>query len=126
MKIFGHLNKKRRNIYFKVIKTNKKDNIRIVLGIQNKDVYERLLRKDLTLEKKIQYCQAVEAAEQNRKELEQSMDKDKVWNIEVKRKSKGMASNKVNRNNSELNINNKDKNVNYKTNETKSYRDNEK
>jgi len=44
---------------------------RVVLGMQNKDVQERLLREDLSLEKTLHYCRAGEAVEQNRKELEQ-------------------------------------------------------
>jgi len=59
---------------------------RVVLGIQNKDVQERLLRKDLSLEKTLQYCRAVEAAEQNRKELEKSIEANRVWNMKEKTK----------------------------------------
>jgi len=55
---------------------------RVVLGIQNKDLQERLQREDLSLEKTLQYCRAVEAAEQNRKELEQSIEANRVWNIQ--------------------------------------------
>ncbi|KAF0719549.1 Uncharacterized protein FWK35_00033096, partial [Aphis craccivora] len=61
---------------------------RAVLGIQIKDVQERLLREDLSLEKTLQYCRAVEAAEHNRKELEQSIEANRVWNMEDKTKSK--------------------------------------
>jgi len=62
--------------------------IRVVLRIEKKDVQERLLREDLSLEKKLQYCSAVEAAEQNREELEQPIEANRVWNMEDKTKSK--------------------------------------
>lgn len=56
---------------------------RVVLGIQNKDVQERLLRENLSLEKTLQYCRAVKATEINRKELEQSQKQTKCgrWRI---------------------------------------------
>ena len=37
----------------------------IVLGIHNKSLQARILREDLSLEKVIQHCQAVEASERN-------------------------------------------------------------
>ncbi|KAF0764495.1 Uncharacterized protein FWK35_00015136 [Aphis craccivora] len=75
-------------IYFKAKKTNKEDKdvqsnedrilkSRVVLGIQNKGVQERLLREDLSLEKTLQYYRGVEAAEQNRKEREQSIEENR-------------------------------------------------
>jgi len=56
---------------------------RVVLGIQNIDVQERLLCENLSLEKTSQYCRVVEAAEMNRKELEQSKKQTKCgrWRI---------------------------------------------
>jgi len=68
----------------------------VVLFTLNKDVQERLLREDLSLEKTLQYCGAVEAAEQNRKELEQSIEADKVWQMENKTKCKGTYYNNYN------------------------------
>lgn len=58
-----------------------------MLELQNKDVQERLLQEDLSLERTLQYCRAVEAAEQNIKELEQSIEANRVWNMEDKTKS---------------------------------------
>lgn len=101
---------------------------RVVLGIQNKDVQERLLREDLSLEKTLQYCRAVEAAEQNRKELEQSIEANKVWNIkEDKTKSKGTYySSSNNKNNKGLNNNDKNKNIKYRANESQKTENSEK
>jgi len=61
----------------------------------------------------------VEAAEQNRKELEQSIEANRVWNIkEDKTKSKGTYySSSNNKNNKGLNINDHNKNIKYKVNE---------
>jgi len=61
----------------------------------------------------------VEAAEQNRKELEQSIEANRVWNIkEDKTKSKGKYYSSNNNNNNKV-LNNKDqnKNIKYKVNE---------
>ncbi|KAE9526164.1 hypothetical protein AGLY_013795 [Aphis glycines] len=66
---------------------------RVVLRIEKKDVQKRLLREDLLLEKTLQYCRAVEAAEQNREELEQSIEANRVWNMEDKTKSKSKYCN---------------------------------
>jgi len=92
---------------------------KVVLEIQNKNVQERLLREDLSLEKTLQYCRGVEAAEQNRKELDQSIEANRVWNIkEDKTKFKGTYyGNSNNKNNKGLNNNDQNKNIKYKVNE---------
>lgn len=74
---------------------------RIILGIQNKDVREKLLQEDLSLEETIEYCQTVEAVEQNRKILEQSSEIDlsfKISLLDWKTKSENMVSCNVRKN----------------------------
>jgi len=83
---------------------------RIVIGIQNKDVQEWLLREDLSLEKTLQYCRAVEATEQNRKEPEQPMEAYRVWNMENKTKGNCIYSNNTFKKNKGSNNNNQNKN----------------
>jgi len=50
----------------------------IVLGIQSRDTLERLLREVMTIEKVIAYCQSVEAAEKNCKELEKTTEVNQI------------------------------------------------
>jgi len=52
----------------------------IILGIQCRDTLERLLREDMTLEKVVSFCQSVEAAEINCKELEKSAEVHHIVN----------------------------------------------
>lgn len=42
----------------------------IILGLYNKDLQEKLLRDDPTLEKTVECCQSAELAEKARKQLE--------------------------------------------------------
>ncbi|XP_022161148.1 uncharacterized protein LOC111027197 [Myzus persicae] len=49
---------------------NKLLKAQIVLGIRCRDTLERLLREDMTLDQVVAFCQSVEAAEKNCKELE--------------------------------------------------------
>lgn len=49
---------------------NKLLKTQIVLGIRCRDTLERLLREDMTLDQVVVFCQSVEAAEKNCKELE--------------------------------------------------------
>ncbi|CAI6370293.1 unnamed protein product [Macrosiphum euphorbiae] len=52
----------------------------IILGIQCRDTLERLLREDMTLEKVVSFCQSVEAAEINCKELGKSAEVHHIVN----------------------------------------------
>jgi len=52
----------------KILKTQ------IVLGIQSRDTLERLLREDMAIDKVIAFCQSIEAAGKNCKELEKTTE----------------------------------------------------
>lgn len=53
----------------------------IVLGINSKNVQERLLREDATLEKTVFFCKSVELSEKNMKIIAKNEEKE-VFNLQ--------------------------------------------
>lgn len=62
----------------------------IILGIQSRDTLERLLREDMTVDKVVSFCQSIEAAEKNCKELEKT---DEVHHIAKQMGSRSKSAN---------------------------------